>query len=256
MSANTPGWAELRADAKAGLGTAPDLGPILAPLLAARSPAEGLAGLLSRLPPANWLPTERLRAIALAAYAAAPDAVAASFADLETIHRLNFEPGGRLGIWLGGRGFHVLAAWRVAHALWMSGQQALALAWKTGAGVLGADIHPAAQIGPGIFLDHGIGVVIGETAVIEPEVCLWHGVTLGSTLMQEGDRHPKIRRGAILGAGATILGNIEIGEGAVVAAGSMVLASVPPFTTAAGNPAKPRASYAHPYGYTKKDLPP
>ena len=150
--------------------------------------------------------------------------MAASFADLETIHRLNFEPGGRLGIWLGGRGFHVLAAWRVAHALWMSGQQALALAWKTGAGVLGADIHPAAQIGPGIFLDHGIGVVIGETAVIEPEVCLWHGVTLGSTLMQEGDRHPKIRRGAILGAGATILGNIEIGEGAVVAAGSMVLA--------------------------------
>jgi serine O-acetyltransferase len=176
-------------------------------------------------------------------------------ADLDTITRLNFEPGGLLGTWIGGRGFHILAAHRVAHCLWTEGRHRLAMAWKTGAAFMGADIHPAARIGRRVFLDHGIGVVIGETAIIEDDVCLWHGVTLGSTLMQDGDRHPKIRRGAVLGAGTTVLGPVDIGEGAVVAAGSVVLAAVPPHTTVAGNPARAKQTHRHPYDFTPGSVP-
>lgn len=156
-----------------------------------------------------------------------------------------------LGTWMGGRGFHMLTAHRVAHGLWGRGEHALAMAMKTAAAALGADIHPAARFGQGIFLDHGIGLVVGETAVVEDDVCLWHGVTLGSTLMQSGERHPRIRRGAVLGAGATILGNIEVGEGAVIAAGSVVLSSVPPHTTVAGNPARPKPAHRHPYAQSE-----
>ena len=100
------------------------------------------------------------------------------------------------------------------------------------------DIHPAAPIGRGIFLDHATGLVVGETAVIEDDVSILHGVTLGGTGKEYSDRHPKIRRGVMLGAGAKIIGNIEIGHCARVAAGSVVLKSVPHNTTVAGVPAR------------------
>ena len=104
--------------------------------------------------------------------------------------------------------------------------------------VFQTDIHPAAPIGRGIFLDHATGLVVGETAVIEDDVSILHGVTLGGTGKDHGDRHPKIRHGVMLGAGAKIIGNIEIGHCARVAAGSVVLKSVPNNTTVAGVPAK------------------
>ena len=97
---------------------------------------------------------------------------------------------------------------------------------------------PAARIGRSIFLDHGTGLVVGETAVIEDDVSMLHGVTLGGTGKQDGDRHPKIRRGVLIGAGAKILGNIEVGECARIAAGSVVLKPVPAGCTAAGVPAR------------------
>lgn len=100
------------------------------------------------------------------------------------------------------------------------------------------DIHPAAKLGKGLFVDHGIGLVIGETAVVEDDVSLWHGVTLGSTLNEAGDRHPKIRQGALVCAGASVLGNIEVGERAIVAANSVVLKRVEPGLVVAGSPAK------------------
>jgi serine O-acetyltransferase len=100
------------------------------------------------------------------------------------------------------------------------------------------DIHPAARLGKALFVDHGIGLVIGETAVVEDEVSLWHGVTLGSTLAEVGDRHPKIRRGALICAGATVLGNIEVGPRAIVAANAVVLKPVPAGAVVAGTPAK------------------
>ena len=100
------------------------------------------------------------------------------------------------------------------------------------------DIHPAARIGRGIFIDHATGIVIGETAVVDDDVSMLHGVTLGGTGKETGDRHPKIRRGVLLGAGAKVLGNIEVGEYSRIAAGSVVLQAVPAHCTAAGVPAK------------------
>jgi serine O-acetyltransferase len=100
------------------------------------------------------------------------------------------------------------------------------------------DIHPSAQIGRGILMDHATGIVIGETAIVEEDVSLLHGVTLGGTGKENGDRHPKIRRGVLLSVGAKVLGNIEVGEYSRVAAGSVVLKAVRPHSTVAGVPAK------------------
>src|SRR5439155_8889462 len=99
------------------------------------------------------------------------------------------------------------------------------------------DIHPAAWLGRGIMIDHATGVVIGETAVVEDDVSMLHEVTLGGTGKTTGDRHPKVRRGVLIGAGAKILGNVNVGEGSKIAAGSVVLTDVPPHTTVAGVPA-------------------
>ncbi|CAG7871873.1 unnamed protein product [Brassica rapa] len=138
------------------------------------------------------------------------------------------------------KGYHALQAYRVAHKLWNQGRTLLALALQSRISevVFGIDIHPAAKIGEGILLDHGTGVVIGETAVIGNRVSILHGVTLGGTGKETGDRHPKIGEGALLGACVTVLGNISIGVGAMVAAGSLVLKDVPPHSVVAGNPAK------------------
>jgi len=137
------------------------------------------------------------------------------------------------------KGFHALEAFRVAHDLWTRGRGELALYLQSRISeVFSVDIHPAAQIGAGILLDHATGLVIGETAVINDNVSILHEVTLGGTGKETGDRHPKIRSGVLIGAGAKILGNVEIGEGAKVAAGSMVLNNVPPRCTVAGVPAQ------------------
>ncbi|WP_200845069.1 serine O-acetyltransferase [Roseomonas sp. 18066] len=137
------------------------------------------------------------------------------------------------------KGFHALQTHRLAHWLWHCGERDFALYLQSRASeVLQTDIHPAARIGSGILLDHATGLVIGATTVIEDAVSLLQGVTLGGTGHDGGDRHPKIRRGVIIGAGATILGPIEVGAGARVAAGSVVLAPVPPRTTVAGVPAR------------------
>lgn len=240
-------WARLREDAAAVACARAELVPALSQTVLAVEPAAGLAALLARLIRPVFIEAGEMQRLAERAFRPGGAAAEAALADLDYIAHLNYEPGGMVGTWLGGRGFHMLLAHRVAHELWFSHRQETAMAYKTAAAALGADIHPAARIGQRIFLDHGIGVVIGETAIVEDEVCIWHGVTLGSTLMEAGDRHPKIRRGAVLGAGATILGNIEIGAGAVVAAGSVVLRSVPANTTVAGNPARPKAKHRHPY---------
>ncbi|XP_056176684.1 serine acetyltransferase 2-like isoform X4 [Syzygium oleosum] len=137
------------------------------------------------------------------------------------------------------KGYHSLQSYRVAHALWKKGRKVLALALQSRVSeVFGVDIHPAARIGEGILLDHGTGLVIGETAVIGDRVSLMQGVTLGGTGKGTGDRHPKIGEGALIGASVTLLGNIKIGEGAMIAAGSLVLNDIPPHGMVAGIPAK------------------
>jgi serine O-acetyltransferase len=137
------------------------------------------------------------------------------------------------------KGYQALQSYRIGHWLWGEGRQTLALFLQNRISVtFGVDIHPAAVIGSGILLDHATGVVVGETAVIEDDVSMLHGVTLGGSGCESGDRHPKIRRGVLISTGAKILGNIEIGECAKVAAGSVVLASVPAHATVAGVPAR------------------
>ena len=175
-----------------------------------------------------------------------PDVPRASMIDVAVTTVRNFEPGGEIATLLFSRGIHAVLAHRVAHALWCGGRRDLALAAKTIFGrAFATDIHPGAVFGRGVWLDHGLGFVVGETAEIEDDVSIWHGVTLGSTLKDSGDRrHPRLRRGCTIGAGTIILGGIDIGEGSVVAAGSIVLTSVAPGTTVAGVPArqKPRSA--------------
>jgi serine O-acetyltransferase len=137
------------------------------------------------------------------------------------------------------KGYHAIQTHRFAHAVWRRGRNDLALYLQSRSSeVFQTDINPAARIGKGIFLDHATGLVVGSTAVIEDDVSILQDVTLGGTGKQAGDRHPKIRHGVLIGAGAKILGNIEAGHCARVAAGSVVLAPVPHNTTVAGVPAK------------------
>ena len=137
------------------------------------------------------------------------------------------------------KGFHAIQAHRLTHWLWHSGNRDFALYLQSRSSeVFQTDIHPAAQLGRGLFLDHATGLVVGETAVIEDDVSLLQHVTLGGTGKEAGDRHPKIRKGVVIGAAAKILGNIEVGEHARIAAGSVVLKSVPAHATVAGVPAK------------------
>jgi serine O-acetyltransferase len=137
------------------------------------------------------------------------------------------------------KGFHAIQTHRLAHWLWKKGRKDFALYLQSrSSAVFATDINPNARIGRGIFLDHATGLVVGETATIDDDVSILHGVTLGGTGKENEDRHPKIRRGVMLGAGAKILGNIEVGHCSRVAAGSVVLKPVPPNTTVAGVPAK------------------
>ena len=137
------------------------------------------------------------------------------------------------------KGFHAIETYRLAHWLWNKGRRDFALYLQSRASAaVQCDIHPAAQIGRGIFLDHATGLVVGETALIEDDVSMLHGVTLGGTGKEAGDRHPKIRYGVMIGAGAKILGNIEVGRCARIAAGSVVIKPVPNNVTVAGVPAK------------------
>ncbi|ODA68204.1 Serine acetyltransferase [Methyloligella halotolerans] len=137
------------------------------------------------------------------------------------------------------KGFHALETYRLSHILWHMGRRDLALYLQSQSSrVFAVDIHPAAKIGKGIMIDHATGIVIGETAVVGDNCSLLHGVTLGGTGNESGDRHPKIGSGVMLGAGAKVLGNISVGDCVRVAAGSVVLKDVPPRRTVAGVPAR------------------
>lgn len=137
------------------------------------------------------------------------------------------------------KGFHALQTHRFAHSLFRAGRKDFALYLQSQSSrVFAIDIHPAAKIGRGMMFDHGTGIVIGETAEVGDNTSILHSVTLGGSGKENGDRHPKIGRGVMIGAGAKILGNIHVGDCARIASGSVVLKEVPPRTTVAGVPAK------------------
>ena len=160
------------------------------------------------------------------------------YTDICAIHTRDSACHGLASAFLYYKGFHALQAWRAAHWLWINDRKPLALVLQNRISVVfGVDIHPAATLGKGIMFDHATGIVIGETAVVEDCVSILQSVTLGGTGKESGDRHPKVRQGVLIGPGAKILGNIEIGEGSKITAASVVLKNIPPHSIVAGVPA-------------------
>lgn len=182
---------------------------------------------------------EALFELAREAISGSPSIAEAALADLRAVRERDPAAGRLIAPFLHFKGYQALQAYRIAHWLWQQGRSDIALYVQSRISECFAiDIHPAAELGTGIMIDHGHGVVIGETAVVADDVSMLHGVTLGGTGKERGDRHPKIRRGVVLGAGAKILGNIVLGERSQVGAGSVVLEDVPPGCTVAGVPAR------------------
>lgn len=182
---------------------------------------------------------DELLALIYSAYTDRPGLLGAAAADLEAIKDRDPSNTEVLTPFLYFKGFYALQGHRVAHWLWTTSRRHLARHIQSRISeVFSIDIHPAAVMGRGIMLDHGSGLVIGETAVVEDNVSILQNVTLGGTGKEMGDRHPKIRRGVLIGAGAKILGNIEVGVGAKIGAGSVVVAAVEPYTSVVGIPAR------------------
>ena len=232
-------WKKLREESREKAESEPILASYLhATILNHRSLEDALSFHLATKLSTPTLPAMSIREFMSEAFAKSDHIQQAIRKDLEAVLRRDPASRGISEPFLHYKGFHALEAYRVSHWLWESDRQALACYLQNRISeVFAVDIHPAAKIGKGILMDHATGVVIGETSVVGDDVSLLHEVTLGGTGKTTGDRHPKVRRGVLIGAGAKILGNVEIGEGSKVAAGSVVLTDVPPHTTVAGVPA-------------------
>jgi serine O-acetyltransferase len=233
-------WARLRQEAKEALERAPLLAPLFVDSILNRRSFE--AAIFHRV--ATRLKNDIVGAGVIVdafyrATEAAPALIGGLRADIAAVVERDPATERLIEPFLYFKGFHALQTHRLAHWLWKNGERDFALYLQSrSSDVFQTDIHPAARIGAGVFLDHATGLVVGETAVVEDDVSLLQNVTLGGTGKQAGDRHPKVRRGTIIGAGAKILGNIEIGERARIAAGAVVIAPVPAGATVAGVPAK------------------
>lgn len=172
--------------------------------------------------------------------------------DIQAIFERDPAATSLLEILLAYPGFHALLLHRLAHRLHRWGVPVLPrVISHLNRFLTGIEIHPGAQIGRGVFIDHGMGLVIGETAIVGDDVTLYQGVTLGGTGKQRGKRHPTVGNGAVIGVGGKVLGDISIGEGAKIGAGSVVLDDVPPHCTAVGVPAKVVA-YREPDGTMRR----
>ena len=239
-AAPPPVWASLRNEAERAAREEPVLASLLNTVILSHDRlADALSFQLARKLGDQELSAMSFREIADEAFAADPSLVAAAEADLKAVFERDPACKGYVQPFLFFKGFLALQAHRVAHWLWTHSRETLALQLQSQASeVFAVDIHPAARMGSGIFLDHGTGVVIGETAVVGDDVSMLHAVTLGGTGAERGDRHPKIGNGVLLGAGAKVLGNIEVGDYAKIASGSVVLKPVPAHCTAAGVPAR------------------
>jgi serine O-acetyltransferase len=239
-AAPPPVWAALRNEAAQAARNEPALASLLnAVILSHENIGEALSYQLARKLDDQELRAMSIRELANAAYAADPRIVQMAEADLKAVFERDPACKGYVQPFLFFKGYQALQTQRVAHWLWNQGRETIALYLQSRMSeVFQVDIHPATQIGSAVFIDHGTGIVIGETAVIGDDVSLLQGVTLGGTGKERGDRHPKLGRGVLVGANATVLGNIVIGDYAKIASGSVVLKPVPPGCTAAGVPAR------------------
>ncbi|MDO8379331.1 serine O-acetyltransferase [Phenylobacterium sp.] len=239
-AAPPPVWAALRNEAERAAQSEPTLASLLnAVVLSHHDLGAALSYQLARKLGDQELRAMSLRELADAAYNDNPNLVDIAEADLKAVFERDPACKGYVQPFLFFKGFQALQTQRVANWLWGQGRETIALYLQSRMSeVFQVDIHPATKIGSGVFIDHGTGIVIGETAVIGDDVSLLQGVTLGGTGAERGDRHPKIGKGVLLGAGAKVLGNIKIGDYAKIASGSVVLKPVPAHCTAAGVPAR------------------
>ena len=220
-----PVWSEIRESAAALTASEPVLATLLyAAVLNQGRLEDALAYQLAQRLSTVETPALAVQQLIEAAFQDDPDIGAALRSDLVAVYERDPACKSYLEPLLYFKGFHALQGYRIANWLLRKGRRGLALYLQSRISeVFAVDINPAARIGRGILIDHGTGVVIGETAVIEDGVSLLQGVTLGGTGKETGDRHPKVRKGSLIGANATVLGNIEIGECARVGGGSVVL---------------------------------
>jgi len=239
-AAAPPVWAALRNEAYAASKNEAALASLLAAvILNHKNLGDALSYQLARKLGDQELRAMSIRDIAEEAFSSEPALVETAEADLRAVFERDPACKGYVQPFLFFKGFQALQTQRVAHWLWKQGRETLAFYLQSRSSeIFQVDIHPATVIGKGVFIDHGTGIVIGETAVIGDDVSMLQGVTLGGTGAERGDRHPKIGKGVLLGAGAKVLGNIQIGDYAKVASGSVVLKPVPAHCTAAGVPAR------------------
>lgn len=234
-------WSQLRVEAMQAAAEEPLLASYLhASILHHDKIEDALSYHLAQKLGHGDLPALQLREVIREAYADDPNLGAQAARDMRVVRERDPACRTYLQPFLFFKGFGGLQSYRIAHWLWKQERHILSYHLQSRVSELFAvDIHPNAVIGAGVFIDHAHGIVIGETAVVEDDVSMLHSVTLGGTGKEGGDRHPKIRRGVMIGAGAKVLGNIEVGEDARIAAGSVVLSDVPARCTVAGVPAKP-----------------
>jgi serine O-acetyltransferase len=235
-----PVWHSMRAEAAQMVQNEPLMGGLVHSSLLHHSSFErALAYRFSLKLASGEMSEQILREIADSAYDSAPDLGIAARADLTAVFDRDPACTRLIQPMLFFKGYQAVQAYRVGHWLWGQGRRDMAYFVQMRVSeVFGVDIHPAARIGRGIMIDHAHSIVVGETAVVGDNVSMLHSVTLGGTGKQDGDRHPKIGNGVLIGAGAKVLGNITIGHCTRIAAGSVVLMDVPPCKTVAGVPAR------------------
>jgi len=235
-----PVWSRICEEAEAAVKGEPLLGGLIhSGLLHHPTFERALAFRFSLKLASGEMSEQILREIADAAFTDAPGIGRAARADVVAVHDRDPACHRFLQPVLFFKGYQAIQAYRIGHWLWQKGRRDMAYFVQMRVSeVFGVDIHPGARIGQGIMIDHAHSIVIGETAVVGDNVSMLHSVTLGGTGKEDGDRHPKIGDGVLIGAGAKVLGNISVGRCSRIAAGSVVLADVPSCTTVAGVPAR------------------
>jgi len=232
-------WQHLRIEAQKTSKEEPLLSSyVCACILSHDSLASSLGFILSNKLSDDVMPAVTLQDLFDTAFKDSPEIIEFASCDMKAVFQRDAAVNSYLSVILFLKGFQSIQVHRLAHYLWLRGRRDLALFIQSrNSEVFSVDIHPACTMGKGIMFDHATGIVIGETTVIEDNVSILQQVTLGGTGNEQGDRHPKIRSGVLISTGAKVLGNIEIGAGAKVGAGSVVLNDVAPHTTVVGVPA-------------------
>lgn len=240
VTAVDPVWKRVCDEAREAIGSEPLLGGLIhSSLLHHASMERALAYRFSLKLASGEMSEQILREIADQAYDSDPELGAAARADLMAVYDRDPACHRFIQPILFFKGYQAVQAYRIGHWLWTQGRKDLSYFVQMRVSeVFGVDIHPAARVGKGLMIDHAHSIVIGETAVVGDNVSMLHSVTLGGTGKEDGDRHPKIGNGVLIGAGAKVLGNITIGNCSRIAAGSVVLQDIPPMKTVAGVPAK------------------